>query len=81
VCGFCTRRGRFPDEVLGAGLVVVIVAGALCLKVWRACAKTVDEGHCGECGYNLAGLTSGICPECGRPACGRGEPPRPGLCS
>jgi hypothetical protein len=22
-------------------------------------------GHCGQCGYNLTGNTSGLCPECG----------------
>ncbi len=25
------------------------------------------RGHCQECGYNLTGNTSGICPECGTP--------------
>lgn len=25
------------------------------------------EGHCHECGYNLTGNVSGICPECGSP--------------
>jgi hypothetical protein len=23
------------------------------------------RGHCGECGYNLTGNVSGVCPECG----------------
>jgi len=27
--------------------------------------KTVLPGHCGGCGYDLSGNTSGACPECG----------------
>ena len=27
--------------------------------------RQILEGHCRECGYNLTGNTSGVCPECG----------------
>jgi len=33
------------------------------------------SGYCSNCGYNLTGNTSGICPECGTPT--RGAKPRP----
>lgn len=28
-------------------------------------ARWLREGRCGECGYNLKGNVSGVCPECG----------------
>jgi hypothetical protein len=31
-------------------------------------------GHCGRCGYNLAGNVSGRCPECGQAVKAEGEP-------
>ncbi len=34
-------------------------------------------GHCKNCGYNLTGNVSGICPECGTPA----MPPKGGVSS
>jgi len=43
------------------GLVLIFVAG-----VWEALMKSsAPSGHCATCGYNLAGLTSDKCPECG----------------
>ena len=37
------------------------------LLVWRFVPMPVRPGHC-ECGYNLTGNTSGMCPDCGREA-------------
>ncbi len=34
------------------------------LLAWRFWPKPVKPGHC-ECGYDLTGNTSGVCPECG----------------
>ena len=31
---------------------------------WRDRRRPLP-GHCGQCGYNLTGNTSGVCPECG----------------
>jgi hypothetical protein len=33
---------------------------------WRD-RRRIPPGHCRECGYNLTGNVSGICPECGTP--------------
>jgi hypothetical protein len=46
----------WPLLVLGLG------AGGACW--WRA-GKRVKPGHCAACGYDLGGLSSGRCPECG----------------
>ena len=37
---------------------------ALWVSRWRSSRKP-RGGHCGTCGYNLTGNTSGVCPECG----------------
>ena len=29
--------------------------------------KNLEDQHCSNCGYNLTGNTSGVCPECGTP--------------
>jgi len=44
--------------------VVALAAGVAYLfaLIWR---RHPVQGHCTHCGYNLAGNTSGICPECG----------------
>lgn len=31
---------------------------------WHRCRR-VPRGHCAKCGYDLAGITNNICPECG----------------
>ncbi len=33
--------------------------------LWRRNRKLPQEGHC-ECGYDLTGNVSGVCPECGK---------------
>jgi hypothetical protein len=35
------------------------------IQVWWVKWRTPPEGHCRNCGYNLTGNVSGICPECG----------------
>ena len=49
-------------------LPLVYPAALLLLgSVWlfRSNRATHPTGHCADCGYNLAGLGSGTCPECG----------------
>jgi hypothetical protein len=36
--------------------------------LWRADRRCRRTGHCKECGYNLTGNKSGVCPECGTAA-------------
>ena len=46
------------------------LAGAFAMSVWGRSidrAKRSRLGHCPCCNYNLAGNTSGTCPECGTP--------------
>lgn len=46
-------------------IVIAFVAlGAIMLVV--ACRRR-PPGHCTQCGYDLTGNESGVCPECGRP--------------
>ncbi len=63
--------GPFWDVFLGPGggifipLYALFLAVALpTLLVWRLIPK-FPRGHCRQCGYNLEGNTSGVCPECG----------------
>jgi hypothetical protein len=58
-----------PPELV-IGVIAVMTGGSigvimLCSKVaeWRARPK---EPRCHECGYNLTGNLSGVCPECGK---------------
>ncbi len=46
-------------------LSLAIIAGLITLLSRRA-AREPQPGHCQGCGYNLAGNTTGVCPECGR---------------
>jgi hypothetical protein len=34
---------------------------------WLWCKRRKRKNHCRQCGYNLTGNMSGICPECGTP--------------
>jgi hypothetical protein len=49
----------------------VAIAG-LTAYLWRRDLRVLP-GHCGQCGYNLTGNASGVCPECGE-ATHRSEP-------
>ena len=33
--------------------------------LWRRDRRRIPPGHCLNCGYNLTGNVSGVCPECG----------------
>jgi hypothetical protein len=47
-------------------LALISRGSALPRVLWRAIKEFgVAPGHCRHCGYNLAGNTSGACPECG----------------
>lgn len=43
-------------------LLVFLIAGGVS---WRIAARMFPVGHCSACGYDLRGLGSGKCPECG----------------
>lgn len=45
-------------------LPLVVVAIPTSILFYRD-HKRIPPGHCQECGYNLTGNESGICPECG----------------
>ena len=51
---------RLPMWLLAA--LVAIPTGLL----WHRVRRVLFD-HCQQCGYNLTGNTSGICPECGTP--------------
>ncbi len=51
-----------------------VVSGTVTLATWhyltawcvrRRRAELLRAGQCSECGYDLTGNTSGVCPECG----------------
>jgi hypothetical protein len=60
---------------------VPIWAVSLCLFIltlllaWRGRPLRRKSNTCAECGYNLTGNTTGICPECGTRAGPAGEVP------
>ncbi|UCE61530.1 MAG: hypothetical protein JSU63_07225 [Phycisphaerales bacterium] len=59
----------FPIAVFVAGLYGCIVAWfvGIPFRIHRRRQKTrEDSSSCRNCGYNLTGNISGICPECGR---------------
>lgn len=45
-------------------LMCLVVAAATGYLWWRR--REFPPGHCENCGYNLKGNLSGVCPECGR---------------
>jgi hypothetical protein len=52
-------------------------AGLLGALYIRRCLQQQSrrrQGECLRCGYNLTGNVSGICPECGTPVPGTGQP-------
>ena len=70
--GFATVIFVYPNISAGAWWfhiympmwIPLLAVGVPSLIGWRR-NRPPPPGHCGECGYNLAGLTSGRCPECG----------------
>ena len=55
-----TRANGFTLPLIYPFLSVAVTT----LLVWRFGRKPVKPGHC-QCGYDLTGNTSGVCPECG----------------
>lgn len=59
-----------PDEgwcvVLPLWIPFILIAVPTAL-LWRLDRRRTFPGHCRKCNYNLAGNTSGVCPECGSP--------------
>lgn len=53
---------RVVNVPLWQMLLAFLVAGG---ASWRIAARMFPIGHCSTCGYDLRGLGSGKCPECG----------------
>lgn len=58
------------DEVLTlwqwiAGGIAILGAGLILFAQQRLAARTIPQGACQTCGYDLKGLPDGPCPECG----------------
>lgn len=67
-CGFVAATGylfggAMESVLLFYSLGATAILTARCLRVFDR-AKN-QEGHCPHCDYDLAGLSSDICPECG----------------
>lgn len=54
-------------EVLFPMWLAAIIVAVLCTILWRRRYRRVFPGACSNCGYDLTGNLSGICPECGTP--------------
>jgi hypothetical protein len=60
------------DMLFWGGLMLIVSAIAFLLTVARR--RVIDPNRCFECGYDLTGNVSGVCPECGTPVL---TPPSP----
>jgi hypothetical protein len=58
--GFYRAWFIYTEVPLGLALILTAVA-------WWRWARWIAPGRCRGCGYDLRGLTSRRCPECGRP--------------
>jgi hypothetical protein len=45
----------------------LLIVSAPTLLAWRRW-RPAEDGVCTGCGYNLSGITTGVCPECGKAA-------------
>jgi len=65
------------DRIVGAGTIFWVAALTISIvSLILAYRKPIaDHPICRNCGYNLTGNTSGICPECGAPASPASAPP------
>jgi len=55
------------DIAFWAGMSYCVVFLPLRMRANRRESARRRRGLCVKCGYNLAGNTSGVCPECGNP--------------
>lgn len=62
-----TIPGSLLNQTLGWGLFMLATSVSLLAIAWRVSEASPDP-LCTQCGYNLTGNVSGICPECGTPA-------------
>lgn len=67
-----TRYPQYKEPILAAiilrACIPIVGVGFLCRTLavhWPTSPSPEDDGHCKGCGYNLTGIVSGICPECG----------------
>ncbi|RMH27339.1 MAG: hypothetical protein D6692_07995 [Planctomycetota bacterium] len=68
-----TTRLEFPGFLVLVGLVYggLWALGRLKrIPDWLRSRRLRRRGLCGRCGYDLAGLAGGVCPECGETRCG-----------
>ncbi len=62
---------RFRLPLWQPTLAAIVLSAAL----WYIHARRPPAGHCRKCRYNLHGLTSAVCPECGTPVPKQNAPP------
>jgi hypothetical protein len=51
--------------LLSPEFLLLVVASVVTILVWRRHPKRFRQGLCQVCSYDLTGLMSGRCPECG----------------
>ncbi len=54
-------RGFVIDVAVFGSVWMLVIVGVK----WVVCRRRVAAGRCAKCRYDLKGLTSGVCPECG----------------
>jgi hypothetical protein len=60
---FFPRRYKYIAVVVPLWMFIPLVLAIRVMSVIRA--RRARAGHCRACGYDLTGVTSGRCPECG----------------
>jgi len=66
---FFFTRVMFPTNDSATVMLIfaaLLIVSAMAMKFQRVILNERGKGHCYDCGYNLTGLTSERCPECGR---------------
>ena len=72
-CSFPSPDGRWHVQVPVWSILLAV--GVPTLFTWKPLRlRRRKPGHCIACGYDLAGNTTGICPECGGAAGGQEQP-------
>ena len=62
---FLELADSYPLAWIAAAVIAGLPVVAVLVIALRH--RKPRPGHCRHCGYNLAGLVSGVCPECGTP--------------